>query len=129
MIKRVYHPIDKWEEIPANMWGEVVNADWYLEQAVSLTSNSALYGFYMVRVVFEWRFSCENALTDRHINQKAWLGHAAVALAINCPEDITRKAWKFLTEEQQNAANKEAERAIIIWKNKYLQKPLEKSLL
>lgn len=116
-MQRIYHPVDLWEEIPANMWGEVDNRNEYLDRAIVFTSNHKLYGSYMNRVVREWRYSCENALTDPNLNRKAWVGHAAVALAFGCPEDITRKAWGRLTHEQQLLANAEAARSILWWEH------------
>ena len=71
----------------------------------------------MMRVVQEWKYSCENALTDEYISKKAWIGHAAVALALNIPEHVTRKAWGFLTDEQQLLANDEARKAIQTWEH------------
>lgn len=114
-MRRIYHPVDKWEEVSANMWGEVHDRALYLEKAVAFTGDHKLYGKYMRRVVREWTYSCENALTDLSLNRKAWLGHAAVALAFGCPEDITRKAWGRLTNEQQLLANAQAARAIRWW--------------
>jgi hypothetical protein len=101
------------------MWGEVSNIKEYLNKAIKFTSDHVLYGRYMLRVINEWPVSCENALTDIKINRKAWLGHAAVALAIQCPEDIVRKAWSYLTKEQQELANNEAEKAIKLWEKNY----------
>jgi len=118
------------------MWGEtfVERDKWWLELATKFTSNHKLYGSYMFRVITEWPISCENALTDRYINQKAWIGHAAAALALQIPEYITRKAWKNLTDEQKYLANKQAERAIRTWKNMYIEskklcKCMEETLL
>jgi hypothetical protein len=59
--------------------------------------------------------SCEQNLTKLDTNRKAWIGHAAVALAIQCPEDIVRQAWGFLSDEQQKLANKKAQEAIEQW--------------
>lgn len=98
------------------MWGEVDDAAGMLERAIAFTGDHRLYGSYMMRVVAEWKFSCENALTDSSLNQKAWVGHAACAMAIGCPEDITRKAWGYLSDEQRFLANKEADRAIRQWR-------------
>ena len=75
----------------------------------------------MVRVISEWPVSCENALTDPLINRKAWIGHAACALAMRCPEDIVRKAWGFLSNDEQFLANKQAEQAIRLWESNYLK--------
>jgi len=133
-FKRVYHNYRDWEEIPANMWGEVVDAKEALDRAIDFTSDHKKYGQYMRRVIEEWPFSCENALTDPNLNKKAWIGHAACALAMNIPEDIVRKAWGFLTDEQRLLANKEAARAIQIWslayaKDKGIHEELGGSLL
>ena len=120
-FKRVWHPYDKWEEARHNMWGVVPDRKNATICAIDFTGNHLLYGSYMTRVVSEWPFSCENALTDYYMNRKAWIGHAAVALALNIPEDITRQAWKELSYEQQYLANKEAIRAISSWENMYIE--------
>lgn len=118
-FKRVYRPYWEWEEVDANMWGEVANRTAALRKAVEFTGDHKLYGRFMERVIREWPNSCENALTDYSINRKAWVGHAAVALAHGIPEDITRQAWGELTDEQRLLANREAERAIQQWENRY----------
>ena len=120
-FKRVYHPYTEWEEVTYNMWGDVENEKEWLERAISFTSDHMLYGSFMMRVVSEWPISCENALTDYNMNRKAWIGHAAAALAMQCPEHITRKAWRYLSYEQQYLANEEASRAIRAWENNYLK--------
>jgi len=118
-FKRVYHPWREWEEVAHNMWGEAYDNKYALDQAIALTSDHKRYGHYMQRIIREWPISCENALTDPSLNRKAWIGHAAVALALNIPEDITRKAWSYLTDEQQKLANEEARRAIRAWEDSY----------
>jgi len=120
-FKRVYRPYWDWEEIDANMWGSVANRQAATKKAIEFTADHKRYGRFMMRVVNEWPNSCENALTDYSINRKAWVGHAAVALALGIPEDITRLAWGHLTDEQRLLANKEAERAIQHWEYNYSQ--------
>lgn len=114
-FKRIYHPVELWEEVTFNMWGDCENEAAMLERAIKFTGNAKLYGSYMRRVVREWVYSCENALTDPHLNKRAWVGHAAAALAFRCPEDVTRKAWGYLTDEQRLLANTEASNAIGWW--------------
>ena len=119
-LARVYHPVHLWEEITqSNMWGEVDDRKAMLQRAIEFTGDHKLYGSYMFRVIREWPYSCENALTDRMLNRKAWIGHAACAMAIGCPEDITRKAWGFLTYEQRTLANRQAATAIRQWEENY----------
>ena len=120
-LERVYHPIDKWEEIGCNMWGVTKNAPKMLQDAIKFTGNAELYGSFMLKVIDLWPFSCENALTDNLLNQKAWIGHAACAMALSCPESITRKAWKELTDEQRYLANEQARAAIQKWKLSYIK--------
>ena len=118
-LKRIWLPVDTWEEINFNMWGEVVNRRLCLQRAIIFTGNHRLYGRYMRRVTLEWPNSCINALTDYNLNRKAWIGHAATALALRCPEDITRQAWGLLTDEQRILANRQADRAIQSWEVRY----------
>lgn len=118
-LSRVYHPIALWEEIESNMWGVVDDRKDMLQRAIHFTGDHNLYGSYMLRVIKEWPYSCENALTDYLLNRKAWLGHAACAMAIGCPEDITRKAWGLLTHEQRTLANRRAAFAIGEWEKDY----------
>jgi len=120
-VERVFHPYDKWEEMQHNMWGACVDRKKLKAAAILFTSNHKLYGRFMMRVIREWPISCENALTDDSINKRAWIGHAAVALAHEIPEDITRDAWKELTHEQQFLANKEADAAIQAWEYSYVK--------
>lgn len=118
-LDRVYHPYDKWEEVAHGMWESVINKKEWLARAIAFTGNHILYGQYMMKVIVEWPISCENALTDSSLNQRAWIGHAACAMALGCPEYITREAWGHLTDEQRLLANKEADRAIRCWRYAY----------
>lgn len=133
-MNRIYHHVDEWEEIKANMWGEVADRKSAISQAIAFTGDHELYGHYMMRVITEWPKSCENALSDGRINQKAWVGHAACAMAMQIPEDITREAWGFLTNEQRVLANKQAERAIRQWRinrgeDREIHRDMDESLL
>lgn len=120
-MNRIYHPYWLWEEVEANMWGTVSDRKLYLQRAADFTGDHLKYGRFMLRVVNEWRYSCENALTDLNLNRRAWVGHAACALAIGCPEDITREAWGMLTVQQQDRANAQADHAIKEWERKHAE--------
>lgn len=76
----------------------------------------------MKKVVDQWEYSCEANLTASSINHQAWIGHAGCAINHNAPEDITRLAWRTLTQEQQDLANQAADNAIAYWKGKYCAK-------
>lgn len=111
----IWHPYTSWEEMQSNMWGAVKNRDEWLQKAVAFTGDHELYGSWMLKVADVWPLSCQQNLTKLDTNRKAWIGHAAVALAMQCPEDIVRQAWGYLSEEQQRLANEKAQQAIEIW--------------
>jgi len=118
-MDRIYHPYWLWEEVDANMWGTVENKEKWLKKAIEFTGDYKLYGRWMFKVTDKWKYSCEHNLTNLEQNRRAWIGHAAVAMAIGCPEDIVRKAWGYLTPEQQDAANNQADKAIAHWEENH----------
>lgn len=118
MTKRIYHHYSKCEEYKTNMWLSVP-----VNERQSLIDHSYqlmldVEGFYqaMKRVITEWKFSCEAAFTASVINHQAWIGHAGCAINHNAPEELTRLAWRQLTEQQQDLANEAADKVINEWK-------------
>jgi len=111
-----------WEEVKFNMWGNVSDKETWLKKAIDFTGDHVLYGSWMLKVIETMPYSCQHNLTKLDTNRKAWIGHAAVALAIQCPEDIVRQAWGYLSETQQNLANKEAQNAIDYWELHHAEK-------
>ena len=103
------------------MWRKVSKneEDTLLKEAVTFTGDAPLYGYWMRQVIAEWPIACEHNLTDLSLNRKAWVGHAATQMAINCPEYITREAWGMLTEQQRIDANRQAQFAIEQWESGY----------
>lgn len=93
-----------------------------INQCIKFMSDTDVFESFMIAVIREWPLSCEVSLSNPQINQVAWLGQAAAAIGIECPEDITKKAWSFLSEEKQIKANEAARRNIKKWKDEYLEK-------
>lgn len=114
---RVWHPYTIWEDYLHNMWDIVSKEEEsiLLPRAIQFTGDALLYGSFMLRIVIEWPISCEHNLTNQALNQRAWVGHAATALALNCPEYITRKAWWMLSDQQRIEADAQADNAIHVW--------------
>ncbi len=113
----IWHPFWLLEEVAHNMCGNVNDRKDWLSKAIDFTANHHVYGHWMLKVAEEWRYSCEHNLTKSG-DKRPWIGHAAVAMAIQCPEDIVREAWGHLTEEQQTLANDKAREAIEYWRSK-----------
>lgn len=114
---RIYHHYEKWEEYHRGMWKLIPLSEEpaMLKVAIGFTGDAEKYGTAMFRAVNEWPISCEQNLTNPSMNHRAWIGHAACCIAIGAPEYLVRRAWSFLTEEQQTAANKKADEAIAEW--------------
>jgi hypothetical protein len=123
-IKRVFHHYKLCEEYNTNMWKQVPVQDrqFYQDQSAALMLDCNKFETAMKKVVDEWKYSCEASLTASSINHQAWIGHAGCAINHNAPEDITRLAWRTLTQEQQDLANQAADNAIAYWKGKYCAK-------
>lgn len=121
-IKRVFHHYKLCEEYNSNMW-RVIPID---ERPAAIDSSAKLMIYFDAfetacnRVITEWPYSCEAALSASTMNHQAWIGHAACALNHGAPEDLTRLGWRTLTEQQQDDANAAADRAIANWKEKYV---------
>jgi hypothetical protein len=116
MIKK-YHHYEVWEDYMHGMYKKLFGKERniMLNKAITFTGNAQLYGEWMLKVVDQWPNSCEQNLTDIHVNQQAWIGHAACCMALECPEDLTRIAWGCLSKQQQDEANAKADNAIRIW--------------
>jgi hypothetical protein len=121
-IKQIFHNYRLWEDYKYGMWETFygLKHDDFLKAAIALTGDYQVYGYWMMEAIRLWEYSCEHNLTDTAINRQAYIGHAACCLAIGCPEHITREAWHYLTQKQQNDANKEADKAISKWEAKYI---------
>lgn len=126
-IKREYYPYNEWEEYPAGLWRTVSGKERevLLQKAIKFTGNTDLYGEYMLKAVKQWPISMLHNLSCSGMNRQAYIGHAACCIALNCPEDITREAWHYLTNEQREAANARADEAYHAWKVAYLAKKQE----
>lgn len=118
---RVYHPYHKWEDFKAGMWRDVTAIERValIKKCLVFRDNIDRWERAMLRVIRQWHICCEHNLTNVAANRRAWLGQAACAFAINCPEDIARKVWGMLSDEQKDKANAAAERVIKIWEIDY----------
>jgi hypothetical protein len=122
-IKRVFHHYKDCEEFNSQLWKYVPpeTRQGYVEKSAALMLDCAAFEKAMNRVIDEWPNSIEAALSASTMNHQAWMGHAGCAINHDAPEDLTRLAWRTLTEEQQALANAAADRSIAHWKEKYVR--------
>ena len=122
-IKRVFRHYLDCEEYRSQMWSYVLPEEraGYVAASRDLMRDPAAFEDAMKRAVRDWPNSCEVALTAATMNHQAWMGHAGCAINHNAPEDMTRLGWRMLTEPEQAAANLAADRAIVYWRELYIQ--------
>lgn len=120
-MKRIYHHYEKWEETIAGLWAKVSNHDkeYLIKRALNIMQDAETWGVFMMRVVRRWVYSCEHNLSHTSHNRVAWLGQAAICLAIGACHEITKAVWWLLSEGERDAANKEAELVIAYWEKQY----------
>lgn len=114
-FKRVYHHYLKCEEYDSQMWRVVDDKESAIAGSAELMIDHVRFESACMRVISEWPFSAEAALTASVINHQAWIGHSACALNHGAPEDLTRLAWRSMNQDQQDLANAAADRAIEAW--------------
>ena len=119
-MKQIYHNYKKWEEYPAGMWraADCRERKRLINRAIKFMNDTEKFGNWMIKVVESWKFSCEQNLTCQSINKQAWIGQAACCLSTGLPASVTRFAWRFLSREKQERANKMADVAISAWESK-----------
>lgn len=129
-MKQYHTHYTEWEDYINGMWRPETKQDeeFYLQKAIDFTGNTKLYGKWMLEVLEKWPITCNVNLSNKNQNRKAWIGHAACCLAINCPEQVTRMAWWKLTEKQRIEANLQAQYAIELWEETELFKTVGKQL-
>lgn len=119
-MKQVFIPYWKWEDYKCGMWRKETKTyeQDNLASIIAFTGNHIEYGKAMITVIDNWKFSCLHNLTNKSINRKAWIGHAACCIKHRYPEYLVREAWKYLTDNQRSLANQQAELAISLWEQR-----------
>lgn len=116
-MKQVYIKYWKWECYKSGMWSKVdkKTESKMLDLSIKFTGNHILYGEAMSEVIYVWKNTMINHLTNTSINRRAFLGHCAVFYKLQIPEYIVRIAWKSLTDKQRQLADYQAELNIKKW--------------
>jgi hypothetical protein len=114
---RIFHTYDKWECLKNGFYSSgkegMSQGECELEYARFL-SNLDEFEAALKRVICEWKFSCEQYLTNKAMNRIAYLGQASVCLAKGIPSKF-RGGFHLLSEKQQSLVNKMALKYLNIW--------------
>ena len=114
---RVFHTYDKWECHKAGFFKtkmEGFTKDEAEEEFADFLKNSHDFEEALIHVITEWKYSCEQNLTNIALNRIAWLGQAAACYGRRIPSKY-RAGWFKLSEEEQDNANVIALKYLNIW--------------
>lgn len=115
---RIYHPYTLWEDYKAgfydNVSGDIKKE--MINKVVDFFCNPKLTRDFMMKVVKEWKYSCEHNLTNESMNKVAYIGQGACCIYAGIPSTITMEAWSKVPKESQLEADKIALDVIEYWK-------------
>jgi hypothetical protein len=117
-MNRIYHTWDKWECYPAGFYNSQppkgLSSAECLEMYRDFLADIPRFQAAMVRVVSEWKNSCEHYLSNECMNRIAWLGQSAMCIETGVPAQF-RGGYNLLTEDQKKAADEAALAVLNIW--------------
>jgi len=116
---RIYHTFDKWECHKAGFYAS-------RKEGLSKADGEKMYSEFLsdlkrfenaaLKVISEWKHSCEHYLTNNSMNRIAWIGQAAMCYETGVPS-IYCSGFNILTDKQQQESNEVA----LIVLNKWLK--------
>jgi ParB-like chromosome segregation protein Spo0J len=114
---RKFHTFEKWECHKAGFYAtkkQGMTAEECEDKFAAFLKDTELFASTLRLVFQDWPNSCEHYLTNKAMNRLAWLGQAAVCHATGIPSTFST-AWQQLTEQEQEAANLVAFKALNSW--------------
>lgn len=126
-MKQIYHPYHLWEDTKNGILNKNFNeieTENLTQQARELLCDEKEFYFIAWNVITKWVYASEQHLSNEHRNRQAWIGQASCCYKYKIPEHITKYAWRLMTLEQQEKANKVADKIISLWEKQNAQKIL-----
>jgi hypothetical protein len=120
-LKRVYFHYEELEEFQRGMWRVLRGDDRKvaINAAADLMRDCSMFQKWMREALEQWPNSCLHNLSIEAANRLAWLGHAGCCLGADSPEECTRAAWYYLTDDGRDAANIAAAVVVREWEQGY----------
>jgi predicted phosphoadenosine phosphosulfate sulfurtransferase len=109
---RVFHSFNRWEDAKNGMYDKKRLREPVILLCYALLRSDEMFTCAMNRALNEWPYSSEHNLSNRSLNRKAWLGHAACNIEFGANENEAIHGYRMLTKNQQEKANETAKRII-----------------
>ena len=113
-----------WETYLNGMYktlSEIDNYDLYFNNAIKMLTDQKMFYETGIDLINNWTISCDNFLTNNHVNRIAFIGQASCCYKFSCPEIVTKSAWRTMDFISKDLANKTAQLIIKNYEKKRKQ--------
>lgn len=115
---RIFHEWKDWECFPAGFYSdkpiEGMSVQDCEEACKSFLADIPRFESALVRVISEWKNSCEHYLTNDKMNRIAWLGQASMCISTGIPSRFCG-GYNLLSEDQKDLADRKAHEYLNKW--------------
>jgi hypothetical protein len=118
-MKRIFAHYLTWEDVKHGLYSSIAQDHLFEEQSFNLLSNEDALLEAMRLVVTSWPVSTKVNLTNKSRNRRSWLGQASCCLEHGANEQTVKNVWNSLDKEQQDKANKIADKVIKEFEQQY----------
>ena len=116
-VPRIYHPWNLWEDYNAGFYDNVSGQakEEKILLAVEMFESAEETVRCMNHVIENWKYSCEQNLTNEAMNKIAYIVQGACCIYGGVPSTATMEAWSRLDKETQEQANRIAFTVAVRW--------------
>jgi ParB-like chromosome segregation protein Spo0J len=115
---RIFHEWQDWECFPAGFYSDKPPQEMTVEQCEEayrdFLADIPRFEAALIKVISNWKNSCEHYLTNEKMNRLAWLGQASMCLETGIPSRFCG-GYNLLTDAQKNDADKKAHEYLNKW--------------
>lgn len=120
----IYHHYTKWEDFQNGMYNEEKEGrKERVKKAIKILSDSSICYKAMKMVIENWKFACDQNLSNDMYGHRSFLGQSACSIYADVHEDETREAWGKLTDFERKRANMIADTVYSEWLKRHEQNP------
>ena len=115
---RLYHNYKLWEDYKSGFY-EIIQGperEIKINHALGLFNSEELTTKFMNKVINEWPYSCDQFLSNIHINRIAYIGQAACCIFKEVPNLVTMEAWNMLSNPIQKRSDSIAFSVLKQWR-------------
>lgn len=120
-MKQIFIKYNEWEDYLEGMYEtkKTNKEDNLIYLNIKLLTDEKEFLNQGLRVLNNWKKSCDVNLTNKNINRLAWIGQASCFISHGSTEIITKKSWKLINSKQKILANYTASKILKEYEKRY----------